>query len=179
MHVVYSPAHLAHDIDTETYMGVGVPANEVAERAERIRMALEADGGFRLTGPTEHGEEPITAVHDPGLVRFLEVAWSEVRSQSIPRAFLSADTYPNRAMFEGMSPEAIERHVRAPRHVGGLAGFWGLDSAAPLVAGTYGAARAAVDVALTTVDLVLGGETAAYGLCRPPGHHAARAMYGG
>jgi acetoin utilization deacetylase AcuC-like enzyme len=36
-----------------------------------------------------------------------------------------------------------------------------------------------VDVALTTADLVLGGELAAYGLCRPPGHHAARSMYGG
>ena len=161
MQVVYSPNHLAHDIDTETYMGVGVPANEVAERAEKIRTALEADGGFTLTGPTEHGEDPITAVHDEGLVRFLETAWSEVRSQNIPRAFLSADTYPNRAMFEGMSPDAIARLVREPRHVGGRAGFWGLDSAAPLVAGTYAAARAAVDVALTTVDLVLGGETAA------------------
>jgi acetoin utilization deacetylase AcuC-like enzyme len=36
-----------------------------------------------------------------------------------------------------------------------------------------------VDVALTTADLVLGGERAAYGLCRPPGHHAARSMAGG
>ena len=26
---------------------------------------------------------------------------------------------------------------------------------------------------------MLGGEHAAYGLCRPPGHHAARSMYGG
>ncbi len=179
MQVVYSPAHLAHDIDTETFMGIGVPANEVAERAERIRSALEADGGFTMTGPTEHGEDPITAVHDAGLLRFLETAWSEVRSQNIPRPFLSADTYPNRAMFEGMSPDAIARLVREPSHVGGRAGFWGLDSAAPLVAGTYAAARSAVDVALTTADLVLAGETAAYGLCRPPGHHAARAMYGG
>jgi acetoin utilization deacetylase AcuC-like enzyme len=179
MQVVYSSRHLAHDIDTETFMGVGVPANEVAERAERIRTALTADGEFAFSEPTEHGEAPITAVHDEGLVRFLEVAWSEVRAQAIPRAFLSADTYPNLAMFEGMSPDAVQRLVREPGHVGGRAGYWGLDSAAPLVAGTYDAARAAVDVALTTMDLVLGGERAAYGLCRPPGHHAARSMYGG
>ena len=179
MQVVYSPVHLAHDVVFETYMGVAVPANEVAERAERIRVALEADGGFTLTGPTDHGEAPITAVHDPRLVRFLEVAWSEVRRQGIPRAFLSADTYPNRSMFEGMSDEAVAALVREPEFVGGRAGFWGLDSAAPLVAGTYVAARSAVDVALTAVDLVLGGDRAAYGLCRPPGHHAARSMYGG
>ena len=179
MRVVYSARHLAHDIDTETFMGVGVPANEVAERAERIRSALTGDGGFSFSEPTEHGEAPITAVHDEGLVRFLEVAWSEVRAQMIPRAFLSADTYPNVAMFEGMSPDAVERLLREPSHVGGRAGYWGLDSAAPLVAGTYDAARAAVDVALTTMDLVLGGEQVAYGLCRPPGHHAARSMYGG
>jgi acetoin utilization deacetylase AcuC-like enzyme len=180
MQVVYSPRHLAHDIDTETYMGVGVPANEVAERAERIRAALEADGGFGFVEPTDHGEAPITAVHDEGLVRFLKVAWSELRAQGIPRRFLSADTYPNVAMFEGMSPDAIERLVREPRQIGGRAGFWGLDSAAPLVAGTYDAARAAVDVALTAMDCVLGGSTAmAYGLCRPPGHHTARSMYGG
>jgi acetoin utilization deacetylase AcuC-like enzyme len=179
MDVVYTPRHLAHDIDTETYMGVGVPANEVAERAERIRATLEADGGFRFLDPTEHGEAPITAVHAPGLVRFLETAWAEVRAQNVPRAFLSADTYANRAMFEGMSDEAVARLVREPRQIGGRAGFWGLDSAAPLVAGTYDAARGAVDVALTTVDLVLDGASMAYGLCRPPGHHAARSMYGG
>ncbi len=179
MDVVYSPAHLGHDITVETYMGVPVPANEVAERAERIRAALEADGGFTTVSPTEHGEEPIIAVHDPGLVRFLRDAWSELRAQSIDRAFLTADTYPNRAMFEGMSEAAVASFVREPVHAGGRAGFWGLDSAAPLVAGTYVAARSAVDVALTSMDLVLGGAPMAYGLCRPPGHHAARAMYGG
>ena len=178
MQVVYSPRHLAHDIDTETFMGVAVPANEVAERAERIRTALQADGGFTFVDPADHGEAPITAVHDGRLVRFLEIAWSEVRAQAIPRAFLSADTYPNRAMFDGMSPDATAR-LREPSHIGGRAGFWGLDSAAPLVAGTYDAARAAVDVALTAMDLVLGGAPTAYGLCRPPGHHAARSMYGG
>jgi acetoin utilization deacetylase AcuC-like enzyme len=179
MQVVYSPAHLGHDITIETFMGLPIPANEVAERAERIRWALEADGGFPFAAPTDHGEAPITAVHDPGLVRFLEVAWSEVRRQGLDRPFLSADTYPNRQMFEGMSHDAVARLAREPEQAAGRAGFWGLDTAAPLVAGTYGAALAAVDVALTTVDLVLGGATFAYGLCRPPGHHAARSMYGG
>lgn len=180
MQVVYSPAHLAHDIVSETFMGVQVPANEVAERAERIRAALDADGGFPRIEPTEHGEGPITAVHEPAMVRFLGSAWSELRRQGIARSFLSADTYPNRSMFEGMSEDAVRRFVREPIFAGGRAGFWGLDSAAPMVAGTYGAARAAVDVALTAVDLVLdGGAQAAYGLCRPPGHHAARSMYGG
>jgi acetoin utilization deacetylase AcuC-like enzyme len=179
MQVVYSPAHLGHDVTLETYMGIAVPANEVAERAERIRIVLEADGGFPTMAPTEHGRDPIEAVHDPGLVRFLAEAWPAVVAQRIDRRFLSADTYPNRAMFEGMSDTSIAGLVREPVQVGGRAGFWGLDSAAPLVAGTYVAALAAVDVALTTADLVLGGASAAYGLCRPPGHHAARSMYGG
>jgi acetoin utilization deacetylase AcuC-like enzyme len=180
MQVVYSPSHLGHDITSETFMGVPVAANEVAERAEIIRATLEADGGFPVVAPTEHGEQPITAVHDVGLVRFLETAWSDLRAQGVPRSSLIPDTYPNRAMFEGMSDEAVAAMVREPDDIGGRAGFWGLDSAAPLVAGTYLAARGAVDVALTAVDLVLdGGATAAYGLCRPPGHHAARSMYGG
>jgi len=179
MRVVYSPAHLAHDVTHETFLGESIPAFEVAERAENIRRALDADGGYERSEPTEHGEDPILAVHEAGLVRFLEQAWSEFRRQGVPRRYLVADTFPNRRMFEGMS-DSFVGGIAEPRAVGGRAGWWGLDTACPLVAGTYAAARAAVDVALTTVDLVLeDGEQAAYGLCRPPGHHAARAMYGG
>ena len=46
--------------------------------------------------------------------------------------------------------------------------------------GTWEAARAAVDVALTAVDLVRGGRSGtAYALCRPPGHHVTPSGYGG
>ncbi|HSG87171.1 MAG TPA: histone deacetylase family protein [Candidatus Limnocylindrales bacterium] len=177
MRVVYTSAHLAHDITHETIMGVPVPAYEVAERAERIRAALEADGGFELAGPTEHGEEPIAAVHDESLVRFLEGAWTRFRAELQPRQALIAEGFGVGGLVEGMDPALL----RAPTESSsGWAGRFALDTSTPIVAGTYAAARASVDVALTTVDLVLeDGETAAYGLCRPPGHHAARSMYGG
>jgi acetoin utilization deacetylase AcuC-like enzyme len=179
MKVVYTPHHLAHEVTHETYLGVAIPANEVGERAEAIRAALEADGGFELVDPTEHGLAPILAVHDPGLVQFVREAWAQAQRQGVDRTSLIADTYPVRAMFEGMSEGALAR-LREPRAVGGRTGWWGLDSSNPLVAGTSEAARWAVDVALTTADLVVeGSDVAAYGLCRPPGHHAGRAMAGG
>lgn len=54
-----------------------------------------------------------------------------------------------------------------------------LDTYAPMVKGTYDAARASVDVALTGAQAILDGENLVYALCRPPGHHAQnRAMSG-
>jgi acetoin utilization deacetylase AcuC-like enzyme len=178
MRAIYADAHLGHAVTVETFMGEAIPAHEVAERAELIRSALEADGGFDLAGPTGHGLEPITAVHDPGLVRFLEDAGPALEREVPDRSFLAPDSYPNLFMFDGLSREALARR-REPAAIAGRAGYWGLDTATPIVRGTYVAARTAVDVALTAMDLVLGGERMAYGLCRPPGHHAARRMYGG
>ena len=139
-------------------MGMPVPANEVAERAERIRVG--ARGRRRV--PVRRARPSTARRRSPRSTTRASSASSRSpgpRSgrQGIDRPFLSADTYPNRAMFEGMSRGAVAGLVREPVQAGGRAGFWGLDSAAPLVAGTYAAARAAVDVALTTVDLVLGG----------------------
>jgi acetoin utilization deacetylase AcuC-like enzyme len=178
MKVVHTERHRAHDPKVETYLGLPVPAQEVPARADAIVAALTADGGFEMTPPADHGTGPILAVHDPGLVRFLEVAWAETERQAIDRNFLVADTYPTRAMFAGMSEELVAARPE-PVAIGGRVGWWGLDSSNPLVAGSYDAARGAVDVALTAADLVLGGEAVAYGLCRPPGHHAAAAMAGG
>jgi acetoin utilization deacetylase AcuC-like enzyme len=178
MKAVHTARHRGHAPTVETYLGLPEPANEVPERAEVIVGALAADGGFDIVEPTEHGDAPILAVHHPGLLRFLAEAWPAAAAEQIDRDFLVADTYPVRAMFEGMS-EALAAARPEPIAAGGRAGWWGLDSGNPITAGTYDAARGAVDVALTATDLVLAGEAAAYGLCRPPGHHAARAMAGG
>jgi acetoin utilization deacetylase AcuC-like enzyme len=54
-----------------------------------------------------------------------------------------------------------------------------MDTTSLISAGTYDAARAAVDAAVTAADLVLQGAPAAYAAVRPPGHHAGPAFFGG
>jgi len=173
MQVVYSPTHLLHNPDTEVQFGVPLPMYEVGERAEAIRIALERDEGFTFAGPTEHGLDPVTAVHDEGLVRYLEEAWSDWRRDGVPAPAAIPDTMLHPALREGMGP------AREPKGAVGRIGYWCWETMTPLVPGSYGAARAAVDVAVTTADLVLAGATSAYGLTRPPGHHSPRAAFGG
>lgn len=173
MRVVYSAEHLRHEPRHEMTDGGAIGIYESPDRVETIRAALEADGGFELVAPTDHGTAPITAVHDAAMLEYLQDAWRDWRASGQEADEIFPDTFPLPAYREGMGPG---RETRSPR---GRIGRWCFDTATPMVEGTYPAARAAVDVALTAADLVLEGETAAYGLCRPPGHHAARAMFGG
>ena len=68
---------------------------------------------------------------------------------------------------------------RAPASIYGRLGYYSFDSSAPITAGTWTAVYAAAQVALTGAGLLADGETAAFALCRPPGHHASRAYFGG
>ncbi|HEX5950065.1 MAG TPA: histone deacetylase family protein [Actinomycetota bacterium] len=173
MRAVYSPGHLRHEPKHEVADGEGIGIYEIPERAETIRRSLEADGGFAFGAPTGHGADPIAAVHDPAMLAYLEGAWRDWVAAGETAAEIFPDTFPLPAFREGMGPGRVPRTPRA------AIGMWCFDTATPMVEGTYPAARDAVDVALTAMDLVLSGERAAYGLCRPPGHHAARAMFGG
>jgi acetoin utilization deacetylase AcuC-like enzyme len=72
------------------------------------------------------------------------------------------------------------RHMsRRPVGLAGLVGYHTADTACPIGAGTWEAAVASANVAVHAASLVLGGERAAYGLCRPPGHHAYADQAGG
>jgi acetoin utilization deacetylase AcuC-like enzyme len=172
MRAFYSPRHLLHEPPFEVFSGHPGPAWEVAARAEAIRATLAADPAFALEVPAEHGLEPALAVHEPGLVRFLEEAWGAWQAAGESRA-LMADTfpYPRARHGAGRPPE--------PRAAGGRVGYWSFDTTSPITAGTWPATRAAVDVAVAAADAVLAGEPVAYGLCRPPGHHAGRSTFGG
>jgi len=160
MPVVAGNAHRGHDPPYEVNYGEVVrPAYERVERAERIRDALAA-AGHPLVEPAAHGMGPVLAVHEPALVGFLEQAWPAWRAAGGPEVLIP-DTFP------------------IPQLARGRPGWFCFDTATPLVAGSFTAAVAAADAALTAADLVAGGAPAAYALCRPPGHHAGPGYYGG
>jgi len=173
MKAVHSPLHRLHAPRDEVAAGTPAPTVETPARAEAILAALRDDGGFDLVDPTEHGTSPITAVHDPAMVRFLEAFWDEWRRAGRTQDVAFPDSFLHAAIREGMGPG------REPSDPLGRLGFWCFETMTGVVEGTCAAARSAVDVALTAVDLVLSGEPAAYGLCRPPGHHSPRAGFGG
>ncbi len=173
MKVVSDSAHLLHDNSIEVEWGIPAGHWEAPVRAEVIEAVLRRRSeDFSFVTPTEHGRAPIDAVHDPGLVDFLAHGWKEFQSVRRQREVFP-DTILHPALREGMGPAPVPSAVYAQL------GYWCFETMTPLCEGTFAAASAAVDVALTATDLVLGGERSAYGLCRPPGHHAPRAAYGG
>ena len=174
MRVVYSEQHRRHNPRHDVDSGVPVSMVEVPARAEHILAALEQDRAFTIEPPTAHGIEPIQAVHSPGLIAFLEHAWQSWRSVS-----RSPEMFPDTMLLQGLREGMDTLTAPEPRSPVGQIGYWCFDTGTPIVEGTYAAARAAVDVALTTADRVLHGESMAYGLCRPPGHHAGRSVFGG
>jgi acetoin utilization deacetylase AcuC-like enzyme len=172
--LVASDAHFAHSGLVELLAGREVPCFESPERATVIRDALLATGEYDLVPPTDHGPDPIAAVHDLELIDLVEHVWTDAmadgrdpRRPLLPDTFLLAG-YPGRMALDQL-PRG--RHERL--------GAYCFDTATPIVEGTAAAARAAVDIGLTALDHVLEGAPVAYGLCRPPGHHAGRNLIGG
>src|SRR5215218_2047653 len=157
MPVVAGDAHRAHDPPYEVNFGEVVrPVFERVTRAERLRDGLAA-AGHPLLSPTGHGLAPILAVHEPALVGFLEGAWPAWRAAGGPEVLIP-DTFALGRLARGGG--------RDPGGGVGRAGWFCFDTATPLVAGSFAAATAAADVALTAAGRVASGEPAAYALCR-------------
>jgi acetoin utilization deacetylase AcuC-like enzyme len=172
--VFASTRHRLHDPEHEIEASRLQPPFEHPGRAEAIRATLAADDRFVIEEPPERSTAPIEAVHDPGLVRFLASAWEEYQRDVHP----SHDVVPDVFALSGLRA-GMEEGRGEPATVAARLGWWCFETTTPLTAGTYEAARSAVDCALAAADAVVASERIAYGLCRPPGHHAARALYGG
>jgi acetoin utilization deacetylase AcuC-like enzyme len=173
MIVVASDRHLNHAPLAEIESSGLQPPFEHPGRAEAIRRTLVNDASFDLVEPDAWGVSPIEAVHDPGLVAFLSRAWADYQIRHPDTHDVVPDLFSMRGLMEGMSDFPSHSVIDVEL------GRWCFETTTPLTEGSYDAARAAVDVALTAGQLVLDGAKTVYGLCRPPGHHAPRGLYGG
>jgi acetoin utilization deacetylase AcuC-like enzyme len=167
MITVFSDQHLLRNAKTELYGGRLVPPHECPERAQIVLDRVREVRLGEVIAPTRFGLEPILRVHDQAFVAFLERAWADWQAagnlgEAIP------DCWPARRMAQ-----------TCPASIAGRLGYYAMAGETSISAGTWEAARAAADVALTGAERLRRGERAAFALCRPPGHHAARDLYGG
>jgi acetoin utilization deacetylase AcuC-like enzyme len=164
---IYSPSHALHDAPHELFDGALIPAYESPRRAEIIYAALQRAALGPILPPRAFGLQPIRAVHRDDYITYLEHAYERwVAAGGAPAAVLPGVL-------------AVRWMARPSAHPLAAPGYYAFDLSAPIVAGTYQAARAAADVALTGAALLLEGQRTVYALCRPPGHHAGSDLCGG
>src|SRR3954470_15676473 len=170
MPVVWSTRHRLHEPGGEVWIGLRTPGTEVAERAERIREAVVA-AGAPLVDAQAHGDD-VTRLHDPDLLDYLANAWADWEHAGLVTEQDRVVPY----VFPHPGLTTAPRRAAATTARGGNFAF---DTMTLIGPGTWEAARAAVDAAVTAADLVLAGAPAAYALCRPPGHHVTSTCFGG
>jgi acetoin utilization deacetylase AcuC-like enzyme len=165
MPVVWSDRCLLHEPLAEIWVGTRTPATEVPARAEAIRTVLDA----RFVEAEPHRDDALLAVHDAELLAFLASAWQEWQGAELEQDRVVPYVFAHRELGARQVPTAVWARP----------GWFAYDTMTLVGPGTWEAAHAAVDAALTAVDLVLAGEPLAYACTRPPGHHVTRSAYGG
>jgi acetoin utilization deacetylase AcuC-like enzyme len=173
--VVWSPETRRHDPQHEVWVGV---ATEGTERANRVDTIVEAlrESGHDLVEATPQPDDALLAVHEPELLEFLRTAadrWAAGPYRDlVGQERVVPYLFPTPAMTSGLPARpAVAIHADAGR--------FGYDTMTLVGPGTWEAARAAVDCAVQAAGLVAQGAPLAYALCRPPGHHATPAGFGG
>ena len=163
-----SEDHRLHFPQAEIYGGEFVTPFERPSRVEYVLRRLRERGFAEPEAPDEIDMGPVEAVHDAGYLSFLETVWDEWVAAGF-KGEVVATAFPARRM----------QTTRVPTDIDGRVGYYALAAETMITAGTWAAARASCATAQAAVRDVLDGARAAFALCRPPGHHAARDMYGG
>jgi acetoin utilization deacetylase AcuC-like enzyme len=175
MPVVWSDRHRGHATDGGYWLGVRLAGDEEPLRGDLLRDAL-VQAGATVVDATDHGDAPVLAVHDAEFVAFL----ARVHDDWVAGGYAIDPGQPLVVPYVFALPQLTPgRARRRATAVHADVGRFAIDTMTLIGAGTYDAARAAVDAALTAADLVRDGAHAAYAAVRPPGHHVGRDFYGG
>ncbi|QGN54508.1 histone deacetylase family protein [Novosphingobium sp. Gsoil 351] len=162
MRKFYHDGQAGHDPVSEMHNGSMVPYRE---HSGRIASVLEAIG--ETDQPADLGLAPIAAVHTDEYLDFLRSA-HDLWLAAGRRGDALAYAWP-----------VVRRRPLSLQRIDALLGRFSFDATTPISATTWPAAYASAQTALATGGAVLAGARAAFGLCRPPGHHAGADYLGG
>lgn len=172
---VWSPTTHRHEPKGEVWVGVTTPGTEVPARVDVILDALAA-ADVETVEASPYDDSAILQVHEPAMVEHLRTAHADWMASGIPNEVGQDRVVPyffaTAGMLDGLPG-------RPPVAAQARAGRFCYDTMTLVGPGTWEAAKAATDCALTAVDLLLDGRRSVYALCRPPGHHATRSAFGG
>ncbi|MEH6443499.1 MAG: histone deacetylase family protein [Oceanospirillaceae bacterium] len=166
MKAVYSSSQAKHYPQFFMTGGARSKNPEVPQRADTL-LAAAISAGCEHIEPTDTGLALISAVHTPEYLRFLKNIHRQWQHSDSTSAEVVPNIHPNR------------RDGSYPASVVGQAGYHMADTACPISGETFEAVISSAHCAGTAAQLVLDGESIAYALCRPPGHHAFKDTAGG
>ena len=162
MDVYFDALQLNHQPSTEWSDGKAIHHFEKAARAEVILDQLKSSSDvFRLKEPFEGLREDVfTKIHDPSYLKAFKLSKHLGEKKFFPSVFAYGEKPKN--------PTNI-------KHLGSFC----FDSLTPVMAQTYQIAEKSALCAISGALALASGEKVSYALCRPPGHHAGRDVFGG
>lgn len=167
MLTIHSEKHRLRDARGELSGGKFIRPHERPERADIILARVREIELGPVRPPDDFGAAPLSRVHSPEFLQFLRTVWDEWKAAGHDGEAVACN-WPARRMRQ-----------KAPEEIEGKIGHFALAAETAICPGTWEAAQAAANCALSAARAVRDGAPAAFALCRPPGHHAAIDLFGG
>jgi acetoin utilization deacetylase AcuC-like enzyme len=141
---IWSDGALAHDPEGEVWIGIVIEGDETPERGQVLGRVVD-DLGIDVEAPTEHGDDPIVAIHDTGMLEYLRTAYDEWVGAGYPE-----DPGQDRVVAYAFRHPGAFGHVadRLPRSRTAMAGVYCMDTCTVIGPNSYRGIRYAVDAAI-------------------------------
>jgi acetoin utilization deacetylase AcuC-like enzyme len=171
MQVFFNQQHALHQGKVEMFRGELVPCFEVPARVDHVLEELQRRHFGAVLPPQAFDDSALTGIHSQRYLDFLKNAWLEW--VALDPANDARDALPS------VWPVRTLRSDVLPSNFAARMGLFSMDAGSPLTSGTWAAARAGADCALSAAQAVFAGAPSAFALTRPPGHHAGADFFGG